>query len=406
MTFVATSFARCATDGDSMVPRLAARIFLVIVGLTLPLATLELVLRVAGPVVPGNYETGVWAEGHPVYGHFHVPGSTAWVREPEFTTFLRFNQHGHRGPDLAAPTDAVSSDQPRVLLLGDSFLEAKQVDEPQTLPQELLTAIASRDAVQPQVLNSGTFDWSQVHEYQYLHHAGPTLHPNLVVQFFYVGNDIGDAWPRSRGEVRESERPIATTDDDGELSFPDWRRRSIGEGDLFLGSLSRRSALVRAYETGIVDKLRYAERDGQGIEGQMLEIFRFKETPPEARAWRTVEALMLATRDEAERQGARYALVVVPSKWQVYKDDWRSLLSAIGETDDERWVLRGPNRRLTQLAESHGVPVLDLLPALREAARTGNERLYFPVDIHWTDAGHDVAANAVAEFLLADELLR
>lgn len=382
--------------------RLAARALLILVGLTAPLLLLEATLRLVGPVVPGNYETGVWAEGHPIYGHYHIPGAAAWVREPEFTTFLRFNRHGLRGPELA---DGPASGR-RMLLLGDSFVEAKQVAESGALPDRLAAALAARGLGPAEPLNSGTFDWSQVHQLLYLREAGPSLRPTLVVQFFYVGNDVGDLWPRSRGELRDLERPVAAVDDAGALLLPAWRRRSVGAGETFLNGLSRRSAVVRAYETGVVDKLRYAPRDGQGVEGQMLEVFRFKESPAEVRAWKTAEALLTATRDEAERQGARFALVIVPAKWQIYPEDWRALLAAIGEPDDDRWVLRGPNRRLTQLAESRRVPVLDLLPVFRRAADAGRPRLYFPVDIHWTEAGHAVAAEAVAEFLAANELVR
>jgi hypothetical protein len=291
------------------------------------------------------------------------------------------------------------------LLLGDSFLEAKQVAEQSALPDQLAAQLQQADAPTVRMLNSGTFDWSQVHEYLYLQSAGPTLHPDLVLQFIYVGNDIGDVWPRSRGELRDLERPLAQVDDDGQLELLDWHRRTPGQGEALLGFFSRHSMLLRAFETGVVDKLRYGAADGQGVEGQMLEVLRFKESAPEARAWKAVEELLVATRDEADRQGARFALVIVPSKWQVYREDWEALLAARDEPDDDRWVLRGPDRRLTQIAKAHRIPVLDLLPTFRASADHG-PRFYFPVDIHWTAAGHEVAAGAVAQFLLSNELLK
>jgi hypothetical protein len=371
------------------------RCLLVALGLVLPLLVLEVILRFLGPVIPGNYETGVWAEGHPVVGHFHVPGSSAWVREPEFTSHLRFNQFGLRGDEISSEKRPEAR---RILLLGDSFLEAKQVQESETLASRLAGLLESRRPRARDLLNSGTFDWSQVHEYLYLRHAGPTLKPDLVVQFFYVGNDVGDVWPRSRGELRELERPVATVDEDGRLQWPTWHRRVLTQQETIFGDLSRYSTVFHAYETGVQDKLKYRERDGQGIEAQMLDVFAFKETPQRLRAWKTVEALLLETRDEAERIGAEYALVIVPGKWQVHREDWRALLEARGEPDDDRWVLRGPNRRLTQIAAAHQIPVLDLVPAMRAAARAGH-RLYFDVDIHWNAAGHEVAAGAVADFL-------
>lgn len=374
-----------------------------VVGVALPLVMLEVVLRVFGPVVPGNYETGVWAEGHPVVGHYHIPGATAWVREPEFTTYLRFNRYGLRGPEI---TDQKPASTRRVLLLGDSLLEAKQVAEQDALPDRLAGQLRQSSQPSVELLNSGTFDWSQVHEYLYLQSAGPALRPDLVLQFLYLGNDVGDLWPRSRGELRDLERPVAVLDEDGRLTFPEWHRRTPDSGEALLGSLSRKSAVFRAYETGVVEKLRYRDRDGQGVEGQMLELFRFKESAPEQRAWKTVEALLVATRDEAERQGARFALVIVPTKWQVHREDWQALLAARDEPDDERWVLRGPDRRLAQIAEANKIPVLDLLSPLRDAAEAGSDRLYFPVDVHWTAAGHAVAARAVADFLIASGLLK
>ena len=380
---------------------IAARLLLVALGLVLPALLLETVLRVFGPVIPGNYETGVWAEGHPIVGHFHIPGATAWVREPEFTTYLRFNSQGLRGPEVA-PDKAPGTR--RILLLGDSFVEAKQVAEWDALPDRLAALLAQSGATPAELLNSGTFDWSQVHEYLYLHGVSPSLHPDVVLQFFYVGNDLSDLWPRSRGELRDLERPVALLDDDGQLLFPDWRRRTPDRGEALLGDLSRRSALFRAFETGVVDKLRYRDRGGQGVEGQLLELYRFRESPQETRAWKTAEALLVATRDEAERQGARFGLVIVPGKWQVHREDWQALLAARGETDDDRWVLRGPDRRMAQIADAHQIPVLDLMPPLRDAADAGR-RLYYPTDIHWTAAGHEVAARSVADFLLSSGLL-
>jgi hypothetical protein len=378
------------------------RALLVALGLALPLLALEAIFRLFGPAIPGNYETGVWAEGHPVVGHFHIPGSSAWVREPEFTTYLHFNRFGLRGAEIDGEKQA---NMHRTLLLGDSFVEAKQVRESETVASRLTGLLGVRQSGASELLNSGTFDWSQVHEYLYLRHAGPALKPDLVVQFFYVGNDVGDVWPRSRGELRELERPLATVDEDGSLRWPEWRRRVPDQRELWFGEISRRSTVYRAYETGVQDKLRYRERDGQGIEAQMLDVFTFKETPQRARAWKTVEALLLETRDEAERQGAGYALVIVPSKWQVHREDWQALLDARDEPDDDRWVLRGPNRRLTQIAAAHKIPVLDLLPPMRDAAESGR-RLYFGSDIHWNAAGHAVAAQAVADFLEGVGLLR
>jgi SGNH hydrolase-like domain, acetyltransferase AlgX len=46
-----------------------------------------------------------------------------------------------------------------------------------------------------------------------------------------------------------------------------------------------------------------------------------------------------------------------------------------------------------------GIKCLDLLPALR--AGKSDEPLYWMRNVHWTAAGHRVAAAAVEQFLIA-----
>jgi hypothetical protein len=63
--------------------------------------------------------------------------------------------------------------------------------------------------------------------------------------------------------------------------------------------------------------------------------------------------------------------------------------SAAGDLDFER-----PNRLLRERMTADGIPVVDLLPAFRGAART--TRLYKPRDTHWNIAGNRLAAREIA----------
>ena len=46
--------------------RIIQKSALILGGLAVPLLLVEVTLRLFGSVLPGNYETAVWAEGHPV----------------------------------------------------------------------------------------------------------------------------------------------------------------------------------------------------------------------------------------------------------------------------------------------------------------------------------------------------
>ena len=53
--------------------------------------------------------------------------------------------------------------------------------------------------------------------------------------------------------------------------------------------------------------------------------------------------------------------------------------------------------RVRGVAEAAGVPVVDLLPLLRQ---THDRALYFPRDGHWTPAGHMVAAASLVDVVI------
>jgi hypothetical protein len=95
-------------------------------GLAVPLLLLEAAIRLFGPILPGNYNTGTFLTTHPVYARFHVLGFDGWVKTSEFTSRVTTSSLGLRGPERPY---AKSPGTSRVLVLGDSFVEAAQVQE-------------------------------------------------------------------------------------------------------------------------------------------------------------------------------------------------------------------------------------------------------------------------------------
>ena len=58
-----------------------------------------------------------------------------------------------------------------------------------------------------------------------------------------------------------------------------------------------------------------------------------------------------------------------------------------------RFAPDAPNRRLGEIAGRLGVPYVDLYPVF--AREIQNETLYYPIDSHWTPAGHGLAARTI-----------
>ena len=91
--------------------------------------------------------------------------------------------------------------------------------------------------------------------------------------------------------------------------------------------------------------------------------------------------------------GARLAVVAIPTEAQVYPVRWDAARIRYG-LHDEDFDLQKPQRLLAAFAAQSGIPLIDLLPALRAARDTGAP-LYSRRDIHWTPRGHAVAADGI-----------
>ena len=110
--------------------------------------------------------------------------------------------------------------------------------------------------------------------------------------------------------------------------------------------------------------------------------------------WNETLAHLKAIVDTCERSKIAAALVLVPAEFQVSRPLCESLCRRAGY-DQGQLDLDLPQRRLAAFADEHQVPVLDLLPHFRASRSAGyrrNERT-------WTDAGHDLAVEAVGQWL-------
>ena len=117
------------------------RLALILLGILVPLLLLEILVRLLGPLLPGDYQTASFVETHPAFGRRNRPGA-GWKKTSEYTTWVEVNSRGLRGVERDLVKPAGTS---RVLVLGDSFTFAEQVGQPETFVQRLEDQLNQRD---------------------------------------------------------------------------------------------------------------------------------------------------------------------------------------------------------------------------------------------------------------------
>jgi len=369
-------------------PSWKARVALVLVGLLVPLILGELVLRVAGAVFPGDYQTVSFAEAHPEFGRRNKPGA-GWKKTSEFTSWIEVNSKGLRGAEIDYPKPP---GEYRILVTGDSFTFAEQVNQQETFTQRLEDRLnAERGDRHYRVLNAGSNGWATANEAVYLTKEGVRFTPDVVVVALYLGNDVSDNFSR-----------VATVQNAVEADL------ALRGADAFEGPrrLLRKSELYTVFESGVLAKLPWWQDNGGGSQGDRKAPRTLAEAEE---AWTITEQLLDRMRDVSESKGARFVVMVVPSATAVAQRGG----AGVKETDeddedadsDEKPGFEDPHGTLAQLTGRANLTTLDLLSPLRRADSRIKERLYYRQNAHWTAAGHDVAADALYDFLIERGLL-
>ncbi len=276
-------------------------------------------------------------------------------------TRVRTNDLGLRGP--AVPGRELG--ELRVLVLGDSITFGDYVDEDETYPAALKRRLqAAMPARVVRVINGGGPNVGTMDEAALLADVAPEVRPDLVLVGFYLNDSVGQApyparirIPAGLGWSRLAERAAST-----------WARVAHD------ARVRPRYVWVHAFlEHGWVADPAAYDRLVALASGDWGAAWREE-------SWAPVEAALRYMRTLGEQHGFQVAVAAFPVSVQVES-----------RHEDDR-----PQRRIRAVAESLGMPFVDLLPALR--ASRGQPLFYD--HCHLTPAGNAIAAEQIADLLL------
>jgi hypothetical protein len=350
--------------------RFTIRLAAVTVGLLGSLVVLEVGLRVLTAFdlihlpAPLGHDDAFWDGRHPLFGVWHRPGMSATHRSHCFNVRYRTNSLGARDVEHA-PRETV----PRVLALGDSYLEGWGVEQDHRLT-DLLQASSGLEFMNLAMSHFGPYqELLAYREFapRFEHHA--VLIGVLPMNDFY---DLDLAVARHSPGYMYRYRPYLTG------KFPDYHRTDLQESD------ARRFLRHESAAFNALAWVWYAlssERQG------------FDHPPAFATPTGTVHSFYYDY-SRKEYLLLRYCLTQLATAAQ-----GRPVIVVLlpAPPDFLRYVQDGPpplTRDLEAQGLKDGFRVVDLLPEM--AARTKDASDYFfSCDYHWNEVGHAVAADVL-----------
>jgi lysophospholipase L1-like esterase len=359
---------------------------------------------------------GEWHMPHATRGWAHRPGAVFQMQKLAFSQVAHINSRGIRGPEFdLSPKPGVT----RILIVSDSGTFGSGVADDQNLAAQL-QRILGNDRFE--VINLSVAAYSTVQEYLWLSEEGLSYKPDLVLLGFAPGNDVQTSYyPLQKWFQREAKRPYARLDADGKLVIENEQlnaaldRKRKGPGlkdrvyDFLIGPMVQK--VIRQASRAVTGGRKTDPNVWIGwimMEDFAMDYARKGRTREQYEqiwrdGWAVTGALIKQMRDRAQASGARFAMWAYVSKVQAEPETLQHLQKALPKA---KLDIAKPERELKALGKRLDIPVIEMLPAIQQAVKKGDHKLYFGLDDeHMTPWGHQVSAQTLASQLKALGLL-
>lgn len=342
------------------------------------------------------------------------------VESPEFRQELSFNSLGMHDTEhsLKKPPDTY-----RLLMLGDSFVQAIQVAETETSHQFLETYLnenAPSTLSGFEVISGAVGRWGTGQQLVYYREQGRRFQPDLVLLMFYIGNDFHDNLP-GNGATLEGFNCYAPyfVLCDGQLNpasltyapgISDFKDNCSPTREILInmmGFLYQRSRLYQKLEPLLVASRPYPYF-GESFLRPFYALYTTENEERLEQAWQLTLATINQLQYEVEADGAKFVVVVI-SPFPVVEIRRQPL--EIQQTflkENPVFALENadlPNRRLAEFFDLRNIPYIDLTNLLIEKQRSDNLPLYIYGDGHWTVEGNRFVAEVLSQWLVENNLL-
>jgi len=286
----------------------------------------------------------------------------------------------------------------KILILGDSFLVHWETGK--SLYELLVKGLEPEGAG---ILNTSEGGFGPLDYLTALRSYGPSYQPDVVLLFYYVGNDLTSIQYRS----------------DVWLWIKRYLKPWIMRLRLYYFFLEREEGWLRGrlnYEAarkGGVDRRTVDLARQRKINPWLLELGQERknflldnllvESSESERAWEKIKGLLGETQGLCRKMGARLMIVILPNTLQVNRSHLEFYQRLAFHVDERTLISDKPQALLREFCREQQVPCLDLLPAFRAQ----REKEFFREnDDHFNRDGNELAARLVLHFIEKEAVLR
>lgn len=360
------------------IKRFCVNLALLVAALAVTSLAAEYALRLVAPQQLILKRSDVWQPADTL-GWTHHPNVNTTINTGEGQVRFVTDAERHR-VGLAGRRDGART----ILLLGDSFMEALQVEYEQSVAGLLESRLPDLLGTTVAVRNAGVGGWDPDQYLIYARRALAAARYDLVIISLFMENDIIP-------EPRDVVPPRPPT----QVHHFRWPRRAAWR------------EMVDAWFYPVNDFFEVRSHLFVFIKSRLQTPFMrlglteaafgsvYLKSERDSSRWDTTTKICRQISDLAKERGIPTLVVLIPASYQVDTAIFRQYARGFG-IDVSQVDLEQPNRLMGERLRAAGLRVIDALPALRSAFLAG-ARPYGHVDRHFSPAGHAIVAALIEE---------
>ncbi|KPJ49954.1 MAG: hypothetical protein AMJ41_02035 [candidate division Zixibacteria bacterium DG_27] len=341
-------------------------------------------------------------EGDPDLGWYHVPNVSFVYSRQEYTVLIRYNSWGMRDSEHQTRK---SPGVFRIAILGDSFVEGKQVVL-DSVYSKVLECCLRQKLFNCETLNFGVNGYGNDQELMLLKKYALKFDPDLVILAFSKNDLLNNIVTGMFSLTREGKLHFTPI----ELSFSSKVRAWLWGNSYLFVFLNVKLPRLMQLETRTSARARrifggnMMERWGDYIDAQqdltsyLVPVYAKEENQQATSMKRLTEAILLEFHRLCQEKGAKLVFLIVDSRFQVRPQEWERALRGYG-LDPDLYDPEAVDRWLTVIATREGIPVINCAQRFRHLKALRPMKFHWDIDGHWNNNGHREAARLTAEAL-------
>tara|TARA_Y100000031_G_scaffold60740_1_gene68556 strand:+ start:270 stop:1517 length:1248 start_codon:yes stop_codon:yes gene_type:complete len=307
----------------------------------------------------------------------------------------------------------------RILVLGDSFTEARQVQLNETFHKLLETKLNNQNNKNTnntnnnnninqynyQVIAAGVSGYGTENNLAYLNEWGLRYEPDIVILQFLGNNDIRDNY---FGNLYLHNHTYNTLEKNYPLKYSltkrifDKVRIAINSrlhiGVFFEKKLTNLNIIESILlKTGLINK-----KESQDVK-QSFTVEAEPWTNEIYHGWDETKLLIKEMNTKCNQNNAHLIIMLTPTDFQVYDEEYKKYEQLISTTLNKIYNSTKVELMIIDFAQQNDINYLYLLPKLIDSSTTND---YFgEKDTHFTKLGHELTSNLIYEKLINNDLL-